>query len=92
MNGWGLIDGDLIQLEGQTQTARIKNINYTTNTITVDTPLYWNNGQGISLAYQGFAPDVGAYENESEDKGKIPPAPDKMAPAAPLGLRVISSN
>jgi len=37
MNGWGIIEGDTIQLEGQTQTAKITNVNYNTNTITVDT-------------------------------------------------------
>ncbi len=62
MDGWGVISGDTIQLAGQTQTARITNIDYTTNTITVNSALSWTQGQGIGLAYNGNAPDLGAYE------------------------------
>jgi hypothetical protein len=65
MDGWGIehVQGDLIQLAGQTQRSRITNVNYETNTITVDTPLTWTQGQGVSLAYEGSAPDIGAYES-----------------------------
>ena len=71
-DGWGLVDaiptadisGDVIQLEGQTQKATIINIDYNTNTITVDTSLTWTTGQGVSLEYSGSAPDQGAYEYE----------------------------
>jgi len=62
MDGWGIIEGDLIQLEGQTQRVRITKIDYTSNTITVDQDLSWTHGQGVSLAYEGSAPDIGAYE------------------------------
>jgi len=48
MDGWGIVDGDTIQLQGQTQTAKITNISG--NTITVDTSLTWASGQGVSLA------------------------------------------
>jgi hypothetical protein len=56
--------GDLIQLDGQTTTARIVSIDYAANTLTLDTSLTWTNGQGVSLAYSGNAPDIGAYEHE----------------------------
>ncbi|MFQ5964718.1 MAG: hypothetical protein ACE5KZ_10565 [Candidatus Scalinduaceae bacterium] len=79
-DGLGIIEGDLIQLEGQTQTARITNISG--NTITLDTPLSWNNNQGVSLAYNGSAPDIGAYEYVS---GGTPP-PDTNPPSPPFGL------
>ncbi len=62
MDGWGSIEGDLIQLEGQDQTARITNVDYDNNIIVVDKSLSWNNSIGISLAYNGSAPDIGAYE------------------------------
>jgi parallel beta-helix repeat protein len=61
-NGYGITDGDLIQLEGQTQTARITNVDYENDIITVDTPLSWSSGQGVSLPYFGNKPDIGAYE------------------------------
>jgi len=62
MDGWDIIEGDEIQLEGSTQRARITDVNYETNEITVDKNLSWAEGQGISLAYEGDAPDIGAYE------------------------------
>ncbi|HJX06394.1 MAG TPA: hypothetical protein VJ461_06815 [Candidatus Nanoarchaeia archaeon] len=70
MDGWGIIEGDIIQLQGQTTTARITSINYDTNTITVDRSLTWTSGQGVALAYSGSAPDIGVYEYAS---GTPPP-------------------
>ena len=61
-DGFGIVAGDLIQLEGQIQTARIVTINYDENIITIDKALSWNNGQGVSLPYDGTAPDIGSFE------------------------------
>jgi hypothetical protein len=55
------VQGDEVQLANG-QRARITNINYETNMITVDRALTWTQNQGISLAYEGSAPDIGAYE------------------------------
>jgi hypothetical protein len=74
MDGWGITEGDLIQLEGQTKRVRITNINYGTNTLTLDSSLSWSSGQGVSLAYTGSAPDIGAYEyglDESDGWGEL---------------------
>lgn len=54
------IPGDTIQLQGQTNTATITAISG--NTLTLSSSLTWTNGQGVSLAYSGAAPDVGAFE------------------------------
>ncbi len=61
-DGWGIIEGDLLQIEGQTQTARIIGIDYKNNIITVDISLAWSQGKGVSLPYSGSGPDRGAYE------------------------------
>jgi hypothetical protein len=61
-DGMDIIEGDLIQLEGQTQTARVTNVDYDNNILTLDTPLSWSSGQGVSLPYSGNRPDIGAYE------------------------------
>jgi hypothetical protein len=63
-NGWGIpgVTADEIQLWGTNQKARITNVNYQTNTITMDKGLTWTQNQGVSLAYQGSAPDLGAFE------------------------------
>jgi len=62
IDGWNIVEGDIIQLEGQTQTARVTNVDYDNNILTLDTLLSWTEGQGVSLAYSGSAPDIGAYE------------------------------
>lgn len=63
-DGFGIhgIEGDLIQLEGGTQKARIINMDYATGTLFLDTALAWNAAQGVALAYEGKAPDMGAFE------------------------------
>jgi len=88
-DGFGIVDGDLIQLEGQTQTARIESVDYDNNVITVDRTLSWSAGQGVSLPYHGSAPDIGAYEYTSTsttyalsltaNHGSITKTPDKSA-------------
>ena len=63
-DGWGIPGelGDRIQLEGARQAARIIAIDYEAGRITVDRPLSWVTGQGVSLAYAGAGPDLGAHE------------------------------
>ena len=73
MDGWDLIEGDIIQLEGQSKTVRIINVNYSTNTITVDQNVYWYDHQGVSLAYNGRRPDIGAHESLYISVGLSPP-------------------
>ncbi len=74
-DGFGIIGGDTIQLEGQTEYAIISSINYNTGTILIDRPLTWDVDQGVSMAYNGSAPDLGAFEYQiisSVNDRKIP--------------------
>ena len=75
IDGFGIVEGDVIQLEGQSFSARITNVNYDTNTLTLNRSLTWTNSQGVSLAYSGSAPDIGAYEFNS---GETPPPPEPL--------------
>ncbi len=61
-DGWGVIAGDLIQLEGQTERVRITNVDYTTNTLTVDKSVAWTDNLGVASPYEGSGPDIGAFE------------------------------
>jgi len=67
-DGWDIPgeEGDVIQLDGQTVTARITGIDYDGHRITVDSALSWTQGQGVSLAYSGKAPDLGAFEYDPD--------------------------
>lgn len=77
INGWGItgVQGDDIQLYGSSQRARISNIDYSTNTITVDRDLTWTQNQGVGLAYEGAGPDIGAFEF---GQGQTPTIPGNL--------------
>ncbi|MEP6662318.1 MAG: right-handed parallel beta-helix repeat-containing protein [Verrucomicrobiota bacterium] len=63
-DGFGIVGetGDLVQLEGQTESARIVRVDYANNLLQLATPLTWNAGQKLSLKFNGPAPDIGAFE------------------------------
>ena len=63
-DGEGLVAGDRLQLEGQTATAMITAIDEGAGTVTIDAPLTWAAGTGVSLPYFGARPDQGAFESE----------------------------
>jgi hypothetical protein len=73
--------GDIIQLEGQSATARIVSLDDATGTVTLDRPLTWGDGQRISLRFTATRPDAGAFEYGLEGEAG-------SAPAAPSSLRV----
>ena len=66
-DGWGIPGeiGDRIQLQGETSPVRLLEIDYETGGLTVDREISWTRGQGVSLAYAGRAPDLGALEYRS---------------------------
>ena len=68
--------GDVIRLQGQSQTARIVSIDYVNRRLILDQPLSWFAGQGVALNYSGTAPDIGAYEYIESTQ----PPPDTIAP------------
>lgn len=62
MDGWGVTDADRIRLKDSELTYRLVSVNYETKTITVDRPISFRRGQGVTLHYSGAAPDLGAHE------------------------------
>ena len=60
-DGYGLREGDLIKV-GDNDPVRVTRVDYASNEITVDKEIEWNEGDGVSYAYEGAAPDIGAYE------------------------------
>lgn len=75
-DGYGLIPGDTIQLQGSTERVSITKIDHGSKTLTLSANLTFKDGQGVSLAYNGAAPDVGAREFGV-----------RAAPAPPRGIR-----
>ena len=83
-DGFGISgeQGDTIQLEGSSATARIVSVDYSNKTLVLDKPLTWNDGQGVTLRYTGSAPDIGAFERSSGGSAIAPPSP-------PYNLRAV---
>jgi len=67
-DGFGVPDigGDMIQLENSRQKARVIGVDYHRRELLLDRPLNWSVGQGVALAYEGKAPDFGAWECPSK--------------------------
>ncbi len=72
-NGFGVVTGDLIKV-GINNTVTITNVDYGTNTITVDKNISWSNSDEVSYPYAESAPDMGAYEY-GESLGTPPKTP-----------------
>ncbi len=54
--------GDLIQIKGTKQTARIIHIDYESNILSLDKKITWSEGDLLTLVFSGKAPDIGAFE------------------------------
>lgn len=63
--GFGLVRGDSIRV-GASNLVRIDSIDYTTNTVLLNSPISWTNGDPVVLAYQTTTPTIGAYEYKSD--------------------------
>ncbi len=62
-DGLGLIAGDRIQFQGSTATATVTSNNTALGVLHFSPSLSWNSGDGLSLAYNGIAPDQGMFES-----------------------------
>ncbi len=62
IDGHSVVEGDMIQLEGQSTAVVISSVDYAANTLTLASPLTWEASTGVALPYFGAAPDQGAFE------------------------------
>ncbi len=89
-DGYGISGetGDTIKTSAG-QTATITDMDYVTGAVTVNAEISWTQGDGIALAYNGSAPDIGAYEFDSADTAPdaaTAPTPANAAPNQPTVL------
>lgn len=72
-DGYGLIDGDNIFI-GSNLNLEVTDVDYSTETITVNRSITWSDGDDVSLSsYNGATPDIGAYEFISSGPNTTPP-------------------
>jgi len=77
-DGFGLVQGDLIQLEGQSDRARVVGVDASAGLLLLSSPVDFSSGQGVALAYGGSAPDAGARERDLSGKSAQPLPPDPV--------------
>ena len=63
-NGFGIIEGDTIQLEDTGDRYKILDVDYINNRITIDSNGFWSENEGISLEYNGNRPEIGLRDKE----------------------------
>jgi hypothetical protein len=71
-DGYGLTAGDTI-IVGSNEPVIVTEVNYQTKTLTLNTPITWNNEDHVSMRYLGTGPDIGAYEFNSGQSDNTPP-------------------
>ena len=73
-DGFGISAGDTIRIGAQVP-IQVVGVDYAAGLITVDRDLAWNDGDGVTYAYCGSAPDLGALEYMI-DPADVPPDED----------------
>lgn len=63
-DGFGFVEADMIQFEGQDNAVAIASVDYATNTIALTRPMSWSAGAGVGAPYRGDWPDQGMFEME----------------------------
>jgi len=61
-DGFDLTNGDQIII-GNNSPVTVQNVDYDNNILTINQSISWNAGDGVSLPYNGLAPDIGAFES-----------------------------
>jgi hypothetical protein len=86
IDGYGIVSGDLIQLEGNAQRFRIVKVDYDQHVITVDGDVTWIKNQRVSQPFRGARPDIGAYEfAQASDDSALDESPTAdFTPGAPV--------
>ncbi len=74
--------GDLVFIGPARQQARVTRSDARTKTLRLDREVAWRQGDPVTLAYLGAAPDIGAYEAGAERE------PWFAGPQVPAGLRI----
>ncbi len=88
------VNSDWISIGTVSNVVQIRSINYSTNTMTLASPMTWNNGASIwlykksdgAIVLSGSAPDYGAYEY-GVSATDLPPAGAAM-PSMKISIRL----
>jgi hypothetical protein len=69
-DGFGIVAGDMIRIGGGA-AVRIIDVDYAANSLVLESPMTWNEGDPVHPIYTGSAPDIGAMVSP----GDAPPPP-----------------
>ncbi len=89
-DGYGLIEGDRIIVDGV--NAVVTDVNYSTNTLTLKDPISWGSGARVDYFYEGTAPSIGLTGTVSTGEPIIPPEPKPEPGWEPLPAIACEDN
>ncbi|HHW09303.1 MAG TPA: hypothetical protein GXX29_04960 [Firmicutes bacterium] len=93
-DGFGIAGevGDLIAVGSARQPARVLVVDYDANTLLLDRPVRWEDGDPVSLPWAGVAPDIGVYEHGEGGRVslQVVAEPFLLRPGEEVRLQVIA--
>lgn len=75
-DGHHMVSGDTVRFAGTTNLFTVALVDWVNREITLNASATWTNDEPFTLAFNGNAPDMGAFES---DGSYIPPAPETVA-------------
>ncbi|HEX6992931.1 MAG TPA: NosD domain-containing protein [Gammaproteobacteria bacterium] len=76
-DGFGLIEGDRIQIGGG-KPLKVTKVDYAANTLTLSESTEWSKDAPVTLEYAGNGPDIGAYEAVHGPQARKPMPPNSL--------------
>jgi len=87
IDGYGITDGDTIYFEGG-GSRTVTDVDYETDTITVNSSISWTTGDGVSLVAFVDLPDIGAHEYSSSGDIIVYPGTLSVTSSVPTPISV----
>ncbi len=84
-DGFGIVPGDTVQIASNGLIAQVLETDTARQNLLLSKPVSWAKGDGISLPYEGAAPDIGAFERK-------PAAFHSESDASVTGFTVLRAN
>ncbi|MGH8502861.1 MAG: DUF1565 domain-containing protein [Gammaproteobacteria bacterium] len=72
-DGFGIVGGDRVQI-GENPPVQVSKVDYENGILFLESSISWGADQAVSLAYEGAAPDIGAYEYREEQEASSVPS------------------
>ncbi|MGM0493863.1 MAG: right-handed parallel beta-helix repeat-containing protein [Armatimonadota bacterium] len=92
-DGYGIDgeQGDLVAIGTAEQRARVVEVDHEASTLRLDREVRWEDGDPVSLAWSGAAPDIGVYEHGDDGRAaaQVVVEPFEVTPGEQVTMRAV---